>query len=177
MSHKMLIIPIAIAVLIVMSILWILFIRPLFKFQRFASRNIRRATFSKLIDIDKNILTISSAAIILTVSLIQEELLSNIYLVASWASFLISISAGILLYIAYFVHDYTDEISIDKFHKFLNKQKNEKAEEGELDVIHSIRNNQRILVKTIFILIYFEITFLIIALILLSLFGYKNLLA
>jgi len=158
-----------------MAILWLLFIWPLFKYQRYASRNVRRATLSKLVDIDKNILTISSAAIILTITLIKGDIISNIYLVASWISFLISISSGVLLYVAYFTHDYTDQISIDKYKDILNKHKNdEKISKAELNTVKSIRIKQSVVLRAIFILIYFEITFLILALILLSIFGYVN---
>jgi hypothetical protein len=159
-----------------MIILWLIFIRPLFKFQDYASRHIRRVTFSKLVDIDKNILTISSAAIILTISLIQNKLLFDLYLISSWISFLISITAGILLYIAYFTHDYTDEILINSYYKLLNKSAGEEEiNQSEINKVDSIKRNNKTLVRSIFILLYIEMTYLIMALLFLTIFGYNNL--
>lgn len=165
-----------IVVFVLMCSLWFIFIRPLFKYQKFASRKIREITFSKLIDIDKNILAISSAAIIFTVSLLNKGLLSNSYLIGSWACFIVSIISGIMLYVANITHDYTDEISVHNTMSLLNKEKG-KASNEEVHDVRTIISNQRTLLKIIFILIYIEMSSLILAFILLSIFGYKNLFA
>ena len=171
-----LIIFISSAVILIMAFLWLIFIRPLFKFQDHTSRDIRRTAFAKLIDIDKNLLTISSAAIILTISFIQQKQVADLYLISSWVSFLVSIVAGVLLYVAFFTHDYIDEVFVNSIQQFLNKSTSNKSyDQTEADRVDDMQKNNRILAKTIFILIYVEMTYLILALIFLTMYGYNNL--
>jgi hypothetical protein len=151
-------------------LLFLVFIRPLFRYQGKLSRNIREVTFSGIITIDNTIITICSAGIVLTVQFIDKSLINKQYLVISWISFCISIVFGIIILIGHFTHNLIDEVMIKEFEKLSEVARNkEMVEEAGI-----ILKRQRFLTKSLFVLIYFQTVALFISLLCLVLFGIEN---
>jgi len=75
-----------ITIIIVLIIIFYLLILPLFKYLSSASKNLRDDVLPGLLDLDKTIITICSAAIILTINIIDKSVIGKNYLITSWFS-------------------------------------------------------------------------------------------
>ena len=76
---------ITIVVFVLLIIFW-LFIRPLLKYRNRLSYKTREEIYPDIIELDKTIITICSAAIILTIHLIGKPVIEKNYLIISWVT-------------------------------------------------------------------------------------------
>jgi len=159
-------------ILSVLVIFWYLFIRPIFLISDKSSHEIREDVFPGIIEISKTVITISSAAIVLTVSFISRPVTNNHYLLFSWGSFILAISFGVITLIAYFTHRLTDKVMIDGFSK-MQKADSSAQENQAREWLSLLRNNQ-FLTKTLILLIYLQASTLFIALFFLVIFGFTT---
>ncbi len=152
---------------------WGIFIHPLFTYENKLSHEIREAVFPSIIDIDKTIITIASAAIVLTVQLLKEpSLVSKEYLISSWITFSLSILVGIITLIAHYTHRFTDKIMLSEVNKAIDK----KTPLPEVRELKELMRKQQSLRRILFVSIYLQTVFLFISMVSLVAFGVQNLL-
>lgn len=155
--------------------IWLVFIKPLFRYSNKLSHDIREAVYPGILEIDKTIITISSAAIVLTVQFIDKPLLEKQYLIFSWIGFSISIGLGAIILLAHYTHRLTDKVMISEFKRLIEEQEKRQGEsQGKEDECSQILKHQHFLSIILFFLIYFQAIFLLVSLISLLLFGVKN---
>lgn len=88
---------IIIGIILVLCGIFYWLILPLFKYSDKVSHKISEAVLLGLLELDKTIITICSAAIILTINLIDKSIIGKNYLIASWFSLIACIGIGVLL--------------------------------------------------------------------------------
>lgn len=157
-------------------IFWIIFIHPLFSYRDKLSFKIRETIFPYIIDIDKTIITLSSAAIVLTVTFITKPLANKQYLIISWISFILCILFGIIILIAHYTQRLIDNVMIIEVHNIIGDGKSEKEKNPNGDKFDEVLNmikKQSFLTNLLFCLIYLQAVCLFCALLSLILFGIK----
>jgi hypothetical protein len=157
-------------------IYWIIFIHPPFLYRKKLSFKIRETIFPYIIDIDKTIITISSAAIVLTVTFITKPLANKQYLIISWISFILCILFGIIILITHYSQRLIDNVMISEAEKLNIGDKSEKDKNQNVDKFDELLNmikKQSFLTSLLFCLIYLQTVCLFCALLSLILFGIK----
>jgi len=151
-------------------------LKPLINFRKKLSHETRETVFPEIIEIDKTVITISSAAIVLTAHFIDKNLDFENYLVFSWIGFLITIACGVIVLISHYSHRVVDNILINFVSKNINaegklnfKRKDDKSATGEL------HKHQKRLSTNLIVWIFLQAFFLLMSLSFLVLFGIRNL--
>ena len=166
-----------VTIIIVLIIIFYWLILPLFKYLRKTSKNIREAVLPGLLELDKTIITICSAAIILTITFIDKSVIGKNYLMASWFALIACIGIGILILLTSYVERvvsgvFINEIS-DSSKEKKNMAKNKKdANGGEL---RKLFKYYTLLNKVLVVLIYLLVSSLFISFLFMIIFGLKNL--
>jgi len=162
---------IIIVVFVLVFIFW-LFIWPLLKYRNMLSYNTKEEVFPDINELAKTIITICSAAIILTIHLIGKSVIEKNYLIISWVGLIICITFGILLLLANYAHRVAGRVFLsggsDTPHS-----KNKKDEEiGEFKKIFDHWGFSHLI---IIILIFLLVSSLFISFLFMIMFGLKNL--
>ncbi|MGA3287023.1 MAG: hypothetical protein ABSD46_06335 [Bacteroidota bacterium] len=183
------IISLIIALVILLILFWKWSISPLFIYEGKLSHNIKERVFPHIVEIDKTAITLSSAAIVITVSLLKEStLIGKEYLLASWISFSISILFGVFILVIYYTQRLMSNIVNSELEDSMKGiegpfDPNRFAEamitkhQGDrkrFDEAMIIMNQERALVRILFVFIYLQTTFLFAALVALVVFGINN---
>jgi len=152
-------------------------ILPLFKYLNRVSQDMHEAVLPGLLELDKTIITICSAAIILTINLIDKSIVAKNYLIASWFALIVCIGIGILILLTSYVERVSGKVFARIFSDFSKKSrnitKNEKSVEGE--EVNKTFNHWILLNKVLIGLIYLLVSSLFISFLFMIIFGLKNL--
>ena len=170
-SMKQMILPLSLVIFFVvfLFLFWRIFIRPLFAYQKKLSHEMRESVFPSIANINNTIITLATAGIVLTLPLLKDgQLIGKEYLIASWASFSLSILAGILILVAHFAHRFTDKIMIGEFERLEDKPKNPNE-------AVQLLNKQQFLTRILFVFIYLQVVLLFASVVSLVVFGVENL--
>lgn len=166
-----------ITIIIVLISIFYWLILPLFKYLSNASLNTREDVLPGLLELDKTIITICSAAIILTMNLIDKAMIGKNYLVASWFALITCIGIGILVLLTSYVERVTGKVAKGQILALRKELKgmngNKKISEGEESI--KILNYHTLLNRTLVILIYLLVLSLFISFLSMIMFGLKNL--
>lgn len=169
--------------IIIIGIILVLFgifywlILPLFKYSNKVSQDMHEAVLPGLLELDKTIITICSAAIILTINLIDKSVVAKNYLITSWFALITCIGIGILILLT----SYVERVSGKVFARILsdyskekkNMSKNKKDTEGE--EVKKTFNHWVLLNKVLVVLIYLLVSSLFISFLFMIIFGLRNL--
>ena len=152
-------------------------IRPLFKYSGKVSHKISEAVLPGLLELDKTIITICSAAIILTVNLIDKSIIGKNYLIASWFSLIACIGIGVLLLLMLYTYRVIGKVSLKEVKTFDKESENmtkntliPKREEV-LEIIHQ----HSFLSNFLIVFVYLLVSSLFISFLFMIIFGLKNL--
>ena len=152
-------------------------IRPLFKYLSRTSHNMREAVLPGLLELNKTIITICSAAIILTITLIDKSVIGKNYLMASWFALITCIGVGILILLTSYVERVVVRVFIKEFSDYSkekkNTAKNKKDSKGE--EVSKAFKYYGLLNKALVVLIYLLVSSLFISFLFMIIFGVKNL--
>ena len=166
-----------ITIIIVLIIIFYWLILPLFKYLSSASLNTRENVLPGLLELDKTIITICSAAIILTITLIDKSVIGKNYLIASWVALITCIGVGILILLTSYVERVSGKVFARIFSDFTKKSrnitKNEKIVEGE--EVNKTFNHWIFLNNVLVVLIYLLVSSLFISFLFMIIFGLNNL--
>ncbi len=166
-----------IIIIVVLIIIFYLLIRPLFKYLSSASKNVRENVLPGLLELDKTIITICSAAIILTITLIDKSVIGKNYLIASWFALITCIGIGILILLTSYVERAAGEVFVKIFTDFKNEEKymakNKKDTEGK--EVRKTFNHWILLNKVLVVLISLLVLSLFISFLFMIIFGLQNL--
>ncbi len=172
--------PIIIIVIVVSLVLCGIFywlILPLFKYSNKVSQDVHEAVLPGLLEFNKTIITICSAAIILTINLIDKSVVAKNYLIASWFALIICIGIGILILLTSYVERVSGKVFARIFSDYSkeekNMSKNKKDTEGE--EVKKTFNHWVLLNKALVVLIYLLVSSLFISFLFMIIFGVKNL--
>lgn len=175
MTEFIIIIVIIFFISIIAIFYWL--IRPLFKYLARASNKIREDILPGLLELDKTIITICSAAIILTINLIDKSVIGKKYLITSWFAFITCIGIGILILLISFVERVVgglstkDFLDLRKESKYMTDNRIEKRKKE----VWETSNYSTLLNKILVILIYLLVLFLFLSFLFMIIFGLKNL--
>lgn len=134
------------------------------------THNIRESVYPGIIEIDKTIITISSAAIVLTIQLIDKPLIEKQYLMWSWVGFSATIGMGAIILLANFTYRLIDKVKIKEIGRL--EQGDHKA--CDEDDCFKLIKRHRYLETVLLLLVYIQVITLLLSLISLLLFGYEN---
>jgi len=154
---------------------WI--IVPLFKYTTLMTENINDSVFKGLIEFDKTVITICSAAIIFTLQLIDKSIEYKQYLVISWIGFILSIIFGVIILLVCYAGRVTYKVSskhlslaIDKAFDINKSERDKTKEEGIKITKHIALLNKTLVILILLLLFLFCISFLF-----MIIFGLNNL--
>jgi len=166
-----------ITIIIVLIIIFYWLILPLFKYLSSASLNTRENVLPGLLELDKTIITICSAAIILTMNLIDKSVIGKNYLITSWFALITCIGIGILILLISYVERVTGRVAKSQIAVFRKELKNMNENKKKLEGEESIKtlNYHTLLNRTLVILIYLLVSSLFISFLFMIMFGLKNL--
>ena len=162
---------------VVSIIIFCWLIMPLFKYLSNASLNTRENVLPGLLELDKTIITICSAAIILTMNLIDKSVIGKNYLITSWFSLITCIGIGILILLVSYVERVTGRVAKSQIEVFRKELKNMNENKKKLEGEESIKtlNYHTLLNRTLVLLIYLLVLSLFISFLFMIMFGLKNL--
>ena len=171
-----------IIIIIIISLIAIFYwlIRPLFKYLARASKNIREDVLPGLLELDKTIITICSAAIILTINLIDKSVIGKNYLITSWFALITCIGIGILILLTSFVERVAGGLFIKDFSDFSKESKESKyMADNKIDAKGKEAMETLkyciLLNKILVVLIFLLVSSLFISFLFMIIFGLKNL--
>lgn len=154
---------IIIAAIIFISLVWYRFFVPI---NKMITGDVEETTSPKRTDLSKLLITLSTASIVFTVGLMNEELSESIYLKYAWFSFFGTIILGVMMFFLEYIRDMSNEI----MNKFVTGAEGRWKKEH-----HQLASNGILLEKIVFLLHFGEVVSLILALNFLMIFGTKNL--
>jgi hypothetical protein len=93
-----------------------------------------------ILEIDKTIITISSAAIVLTIQFIDKPLIEKQYLMISWIGFSVAIGIGAIILLAHYTHRFTDNVMISQAEKPFDEERNQHASSCDTDEFSNFLN-------------------------------------
>ncbi|MBU4349250.1 hypothetical protein KJ830_04405 [bacterium] len=166
-----------ITIIIVLIIIFYWLILPLFKYLSSASKDIRDDVLPGLLDLDKTIITICSAAIILTINIIDKSVIGENYLITSWFSLITCIGIGILILLTSYVERVAGGVFVKTFSDLSKESKNmvNNKYDTEEKKVKKTLNHWRLLNKILVVLIYLLVSSLFISFLFMIIFGLKNL--
>jgi hypothetical protein len=166
-----------IIIIVVLIAIFYLLILPLFKYLNKVSQDMHEAVLPGLLELDKTIITICSAAIILTINLIDKSVVAKNYLITSWFALIACIGIGILILLTSYVERVSGKVFARIFSDFSKESRNitnnKKSVEGE--EVRKTFNHWILLNKVLVILIYLLVSSLLISFLFMIIFGLKNL--
>ncbi len=162
---------IIIIVVSILLIIFFLFIWPLLKYRDKLSYNTKEEVYPGIIELDKTIITICSAAIILTINLIGKPVIEKNYLIISWVSLIICIGFGILILLANYAHRVAGRVFLSGGFDTSNSKDKKDVEKGEF---RKIFNYWEVVHLVIIILIYLQVSSFFISFVFMIAFGVKN---
>jgi magnesium-transporting ATPase (P-type) len=113
-----------IGIILVLCGIFYWLILPLLKYSGKVSHKISETVLPELLELDKTIITICSAAIILTINLIDKSIIGINYLIASWISLIACIGIGVLLLLVCYTYRVTGKVSLSEVKAFGKESKN-----------------------------------------------------
>ena len=166
-----------ITIIIVLIIIFYWLILPLFKYLSSASKNLRDDVLPGLLELDKTIITICSAAIILTINIIDKSVIGKNYLITSWFSLITCIGIGILILLTSYVERVAGGVFVKIFSDLSKESKNmaNNKFDTEEEKVKKTLNHWRLLNKILVVLIYLLVSSLFISFLFMIIFGLKNL--
>jgi len=160
-----------IIVIFVLLIIFWLFIWPLLKYRDKLSYNTKEEVYPGIIELDKTIITICSAAIILTIHLIGKSVIEKNYLIISWVGLIICMGFGILLLLANYTHRVAGRVFLSGGFDTSNSKNKKDVEKGEFRQIFDYWIFSHLV---IIILIYLQVSFFFMSFLFMIAFGLKN---
>jgi hypothetical protein len=167
-----------IIIIVVLIVIFCVLIQPLFKYLSRTSYDIRQSVLPGLLELDKTIITICSAAIILTINLIDKSaVIGKNYLITSWITLISCIGIGILILLTSYVERVAGNIFVKDFSDLSKESKNMDDNKYNIEEKRTKKTlkHWRLLNKLLVVLIYLQVSSLFISFLLMIIFGYKNL--
>ena len=167
---------ISVIVLVLIGIFYWL-ILPLFKYLNKVSQDMHEAVLPGLLELDKTIITICSAAIILTINLIDKTVVAKNYLITSWFALIACIGIGILILLTSYVERVSGKVFARIFSDFSKESRNmaKNKYDTEGGEVNKTFNHWILLNKVLVVLIYLLVSSLFISFLFMIIFGLKNL--
>ena len=152
-------------------------ILPLFKYLNKVSQDMHEAVLPGLLELDKTIITICSAAIILTINLIDKSIVAKNYLIASWFALIVCIGIGILILLTSYVERVSGKVFARIFSDYSKESKNmpKNIKDIEGEEVNKTFYHWVLLNKILVVLISLLVLFLFISFLFMIMFGLKNL--
>ncbi len=156
--------PILIAIIIPI-ILWIFLFKPFFELKGKFSFNIREKIFPDIQKASNSIITLSSAAILLTFSILQIGIVnvsSKNLIIISWFGFAACILLGILIKIVFYISRAADFIELKKIGEWrvslkkMRTSKEKKLSHEKFKEWKSLFNKRQYFLKMLFIFIFLQ---------------------